>query len=144
MAFLLDTNVISETVRPKPEPRILDWLEHQSPEELYLSAMTISELMRGAYKVKEKARRDRLTTWIEEDLRRQFETRLLPFNDSSARIWGELMGNGDRTGKTPSAFDAQIAAIAINRGLVLVTRNVKNFERFDLEILNPWDESERS
>ncbi len=144
MAFLLDTNVISETVRPKPEPRILDWLEHQSPEELYLSAMTIGELMRGACKVKEKVRRDRLTTWIEEDLRRQFETRLLPFNDSSARIWGELMGNGDRTGKTSSAFDAQIAAIAINRGLVLVTRNVKDFERFDLEILNPWDESERS
>lgn len=144
MAFLLDTNVISETVRPKPEPRVLEWLEHQSPEELYLSAMTIGELMRGACKVKEKARRDRLTTWIEEDLRRQFETRLLPFNDSSARIWGELMGNGDRTGKTPSAFDAQIAAIAMDRGLVLVTRNVTDFDKFELEILNPWDEPDRS
>lgn len=139
MAFLLDTNVISETVRPKPEPRVLEWLEDQSPEELYLSAMTIGELMRGACKVKEKARRDRLTTWIEEDLRRQFETRLLPFNDSSARIWGELMGNGDRAGKTPSAFDAQIAAIAMDRGLVLVTRNVTDFNNFELEILNPWD-----
>ncbi|MEE4209111.1 MAG: type II toxin-antitoxin system VapC family toxin [Parvularcula sp.] len=139
MTFLLDTNVISETVRPKPEQRVLDWLEHQSPEELFLSAMTIGELMRGACKVKEKPRRNKLTKWIEEDLRRQFENQLLPFDDSSARIWGELMGNGDRTGKTPSAFDAQIAAIAIDRGLVLVTRNVTDFDRFELEILNPWD-----
>lgn len=144
MAFLLDTNVISETVRPKPEPRVLNWLEHQSPEELYLSAMTIGELMRGAHKVKEKARRDRLTTWIEEDLTRQFDTRILPFDESSARIWGELMGNGDRTGKTPPAFDAQIAAIAIDRGLVLITRNVTDFNKFELEILNPWEESQRN
>jgi len=144
MSFLLDTNIISETVRPKPEQRVLDWLEHQSPEELYLSAMTIGELMRGACKVKEETRRDKLTKWIEEDLRRQFETRLLPFDDPAARVWGELLGNGDRTGKTPSAFDAQIAAIAIDRGLALVTRNVRDFDKFDLQILNPWDEPKRS
>ncbi|WP_114391089.1 type II toxin-antitoxin system VapC family toxin [Notoacmeibacter marinus] len=139
MAFLLDTNVISETVCPKPEARVLDWLEKQSPEELFLSAMTIGELMRGAYKVKEKLRRDRFTKWIEDDLSQQFYGRVLPFGESAAQIWGESMGTGDRTGKTPSAFDAQIAAIAIDRSLVLVTRNVSDFERFDLEILNPWD-----
>ena len=139
MAFLLDTNVISETVRAKPEPRVLEWLEKQSPAELFLSAMTIGELMRGAHKVKDKARRNKFTNWIENDLSRQFEDRILPFGDSAARIWGQLMGAGDRTGKTPSAFDAQIAAIAIDRGLVLVTRNVSDFGRFELEILNPWE-----
>jgi len=143
MVFLLDTNVISETVRPKPEPRMLDWLESQSPEELFLSAMTIGELMRGAHKVIGKARRDKFTKWIEEDLGRQFEGRILPFGESAARIWGESMGTGDRTGKTPSAFDAQIAAIAIDRGLLLVTRNVSDFERFDLEIFDPWNEPKR-
>ena len=141
MPFLLDTNIISETVRPRPDPGVIDWLERQSPEELFLSAMTIGELMRGACKVKEEARREKLTKWIEEDLRQQFESRLLPFNDTSGKIWGQLMGNGDRAGKTPSAYDAQIAAIAIDRGLVLVTRNVSDFNRFELEILNPWDQT---
>ena len=141
MAFLLDTNVISETVRKKPESRVLDWLEKQSPAELFLSAITIGELMRGAHKVKDKdkARREKLTNWIEDDLGRQFEDRILPFGESAARIWGELMGIGDRAGKTPPAFDTQIAAIAIDRGLVLVTRNVSDFDGFKLEILNPWE-----
>ncbi|MEM9395779.1 MAG: type II toxin-antitoxin system VapC family toxin [Pseudomonadota bacterium] len=139
MPFLLDTNVISETVRLRPDPGVIDWLGQQSPEELFLSAMTIGELMRGACKVKEKARREKLAKWIEEDLSQQFEGRLLPFNDASGKIWGQLMGDGDRAGKTPAAFDAQIAAIAIDRGLVLVTRNVSDFDRFELEILNPWE-----
>ena len=97
--------------------------------------------MRGACKVKEEARREKLTKWIEEDLSQQFEGRLLPFNDESGKIWGQLMGNGDRAGKTLSAYDTQIAAIAIDRGLVLVTRNVSDFDRFELEILNPWDQT---
>ena len=139
MPFLLDTNIISETIRPRPDPGVIEWLERQFPEELFLSAMTIGELMRGACKVKEKARREKLTKWIEEDLCQQFESRLLSFNDVSGKIWGQLMGNGDRAGKTPSAFDAQIAAIAIDRGLALVTRNVSDFDRFELEILNPWE-----
>lgn len=140
MAFLLDTNIISETVRPKPEPRVLEWLEQQSPEELFLASQTIGELVRGACKVNEKARRQRFTKWIEEDLSQQFESRVLPFNDASARIWGQLMGHGDRVGQTPSAADAQIAAVAIERELVLVTRNVKDFEKFNLDVLNPWDD----
>lgn len=139
MPFLLDTNIISETVRPKPEPRVLAWLENQSPGELFLASQTIGELVRGACKVKEKARRDRFTKWIEDDLGQQFEARILPYTESSARIWGELMGNGDRKGETPSAADAQIAAVAMERELVLVTRNVKDFEKFDLDLLNPWD-----
>ena len=139
MPFLLDTNILSETVRPKPEPRVLAWLEKQSPEELFLASQTIGELVRGACKVKEKARRDRFIQWIEEDLSQQFEARILPFTGRSARIWGELMGNGDRKGETPSAADAQIAAVAMERDLVLVTRNVKDFEKFDLNLMNPWD-----
>lgn len=139
MPFLLDTNIISETVRRSPEARVLAWLEEQFPEELFPASQTIGELVRGAYKVKEKTRRDRFTKWIEEDLSRQFESRVLPFSERSARIWGELMGVGDRLGQPPSAADAQIAAVAIERNLVLVTRNTSDFERFNLDLLNPWD-----
>lgn len=139
MAFLLDTNVVSELVRAAPEPRVLDWLEGQSPPELFLAALTVGELLRGAHKVAEKARRDRFEGWIEGDLCRQFEGRILPFDEAAARVWGRLMGTGDRSGRTPPAADAQIAAVAMDRGLVLATRNVRDFAQFDLELLNPWD-----
>ena len=139
MAFLIDTNIVSETVRPKPEPRVLAWVERRSPAELFLASITIGELMRGARKIKEEARRTTYERWIENDLSEQFEGRILPFDDKTARIWGRLMGDGDRKGLTPAAADAQIAAIAMGHGLVLVTRNVRDFENFDLEIANPWD-----
>lgn len=138
MAFLLDTNVISETVKPKPDPRVIKWLEQQSPTDLFLASQTIGELVRGAVRVKEKPRRERLTKWIEDDLAEQFEDRILPFDNSAAKIWGRLMGQGDREGRRPSAADAQIAAVSIDRELVLVTRNVNDFERLEVRLLNPW------
>lgn len=139
MPFLLDTNVVSETVKAKPEPRVLEWLKGQTPAELFLASQTIGELVRGARKVKEKARRERFETWIEDDLCLQFENRILAFDDAAARVWGRLMGDGDREGRTPPAADTQIAAVAIDRKLVLVTRNVQDFQQFDLDVLNPWD-----
>jgi len=139
MVFLLDTNVVSETVRPKPEPKVLSWLEQQNPSELFLASMTIGELMRGARKIKEAARRDVYERWIEEELTHQFDGRILSFDDKAARTWGRLMGDGDRSGRTPSSADAQIAAVAIDHNMVLVTRNIKDFQHFDIEIRNPWD-----
>ena len=138
MAFLLDTNVVSETIKPKPEPRVVDWLETQMPADLFLAAQTIGELVRGARKVKEDARRERFESWIEQDLAQQFEGRVLPFDGPTAALWGRLMGDGDRAGRTPAAADAQIAAVAIHHQLTLITRNVKDFEHFDLKLLNPW------
>ena len=140
MPFLLDTNVVSETVKPKPENRVLGWLEAQRPAELFLAAQTIGELVRGARKVKDKARRERFEQWIEQDLTDQFEGRVLAFDGPAAVLWGRLMGDGDRTGRTPATADAQIAAVAIHHELTLVTRNVKDFERFDLALFNPWDQ----
>jgi len=139
MPFFLDTNIVSETVRAKPETRVLEWLERQTPTELFLTSQTIGELIRGARKVKEKARREQYEKWIVEDLSEQFADRILPFDAAAARIWGRLMGDGDRAGRTPGAADAQIAAVAINHDLTVVTRNVKDFRKFDVKILNPWD-----
>ena len=138
MPFLLDTNIVSETVKPKPEKRVLAWLEAQTPAELFLAAQTIGELVRGARKVKEKARRERFEEWIEQDLAKQFEGRVLPFDGAAAALWGRLMGDGDRTGRTPAAADAQIAAVAIHHDLTLATRNTKDFQGFDMKLINPW------
>ena len=138
MAFLLDTNIISETIKARPERRVIDWLEDQRPEDLFLAAQTLGELARGAWKAKEKPRRERFATWIERDLAEQFEGRVLPFDGHAAVLWGRLMGNGDRAGRIPPAADTQIAAVAIHHELTLVTRNVGHFEYFDLKLLSPW------
>ena len=137
MAFLLDTNVVSESVRPRPDKTVLYWLEAQAPTDLFLAAQTIGELVRGARKVREQARRERFERWIEQDLARQFDGRVLPFDGHTAAIWGRLMGDGDRAGRPPAAADAQIAAAAIQHELLLVTRNVKDFVNFDIQLLNP-------
>ena len=138
MAFLLDTNVVSETIRPRPEKPVLDWIEAQVPTDLFLAAQTIGELVRGARKVKEQARRERFEKWIEQDIDRQFDGRVLPFDGRTAAVWGRLMGDGDRAGRPPAAADAQIAAVAIQHELILVTRNVKDFVNFDIRLLDPW------
>ena len=138
MAFLLDTNVVSETIKPKPQKTVLDWLEAQTPTDLFLAAQTMGELVRGARKVKEKARRERFERWIEQDLAQQFDGRVLPFDGAAAALWGRLMGDGERMGRTPTAADAQIAAVAIQHELILVTRNEKDFRYFDIQLVNPW------
>ena len=138
MAFLLDTNVVSETTGPRPRQPVLDWIEAQNPADLFLAAQTIGELVRGARKAREQERRERFERWIEQDLARQFDGRVLPFDGRTAAVWGRLMGDGDRAGRTPAAADAQIAAVAIRHDLILVTRNVKDFVHFDNQLLNPW------
>ena len=142
MPFLLDTNVVSETVRPRPDRTVLDWMEAQAPTDLFLAAQTVGELVRGARKVREQPRRERFERWIEQDLARQFDGRVLPFDGPTAAIWGRLMGDGDRTGRPPAAADAQIAAVAIQHELILVTRNVKDFVNFDILLLDPWRNDE--
>ena len=138
MAFLLDTNVVSETIRPRPEKTVLDWIKGQVPTDLFLAAQTIGELVRGARKVKEQVSRERYERWIEQDLASQFDGRVLPFDGRTAAVWGRLMGDGDRAGRPPAVADAQIAAVAIQHELILVTRNEKDFVHFDIQLLNPW------
>ena len=96
----------------------------------------------GARKAKETARREQFERWIERDLARQFEGRVLPFDGGAAAVWGRLIGDGDRTGRTAAAADAQIAAVAIEHELTLVTRNEKDFVHFDIRMLNPWRSNE--
>ena len=142
MAFLLDTKFVSETIRPRPDKTVLDWMEAQVPTDLFIAAQTMGELVRGARKVREQARRERFEKWIEQDLARQFDGRVLSFDGRTAAVWGRLMGDGDRAGRTPAAADAQIAAVAIQHELILVTRNVKDFVNFDIQFLDPWRSSQ--
>ena len=88
--------------------------------------------------MKEQERRERYEKWIEQHLAWQFDRRVLPFDGRAAAIWGRLIGDGDRFGRRPVAADARIAAVAIQYELMLVTRNVRDFAQFDVDLLNPW------
>ena len=138
MAFLLDTNVISETFRPRPDPRVLEWVRRQMASDLFLAAMSLGELVRGARRVKERAKRERLAHWINHELATQFQGRILPFDREAAVIWGTIMGEGDRTGRPKPMADAQIAAVALRNGLTLATRNIRDFKNMGVALVDPW------
>ena len=137
--FLLDTNVVSEMVRAKPEQRVLDWVADRIATDLCLSALTLGELIRGITRLPAGRRRSTLRDWLEGDLRREFEGRILAFDQGTATIWGDLMGEADRRGRPRAAIDAQIAATARQHDLTLATRNVADFAGLGVRLVNPWE-----
>ncbi len=136
--FLLDTNVISELVKTTPADRVIQWVAGQLPSDLYLSCITIGELTRGVTRLPDGQRHTRLSRWIEEDLQQQFDGRILTFDQQAAVIWGKILGEGDRQGRSRAAIDAQIAATAIQHRLTLVTRNTTDFHGMGVQLVNPW------
>jgi predicted nucleic acid-binding protein len=137
-AYLLDTNLVSELVRAKPEQRVLDWVADRTVGDLYLSAITLGELTRGIAKLPTGRRRSTLRHWLDVDLRREFEGRILAFDQDTATIWGDLMGDADRRGRPRATIDGQIAATARQHDLTLVTRNTVDFAGLMLRLVNPW------
>jgi predicted nucleic acid-binding protein len=135
--YLLDTNVISELVRPAPRKGVIDWIASEAPHDLHLSSVTLGELVRGTTRLPDGRRREALRRWVLDDLRRQFEGRILPFDHEAAVIWGTIMGEGDRRGHPRSAADVQIAAIAIRFDLMLATRNTADFKGVPVRLLDP-------
>ena len=136
--FLLDTNVISETIKKRPEEKVVAWLSKRSPDELFLSAITFGELARGARKLRDATRGQRYERWIHHNLARQFAGRILPFDREAAAIWGEIMGDGDRRGWMRPAADAMIAAIARRHGLTVATRDAASFAATGAALFDPW------
>ena len=136
--YLIDTNVISETVKPRPEARVIAWFTERTPSELFLAAITFGELVRGGRKLESSHRQRGYERWIRDDLARQFEGRILPFDMVAAAIWGAIMAEGDRAGRPRPAVDAQIAAIARRHDLTLVSRNLRDFEGTGATVLDPW------
>jgi len=136
--FLLDTNIISELVRPSPNENLLSWLSEQDEANIYLSVITIAEVMRGVAKLDDGKKKEALYHWIQKEISKKFLGRILDFDKESAFLWGKWQGEGDRAGKPNSIMDTQIAAIAAKFDLVLVTRNTKDFSLIPVECFNPF------
>jgi len=137
-SFLLDTNVISEPMRAQPAVAVLRWLEARDPACLYLSAITLGEIVAGIRRLAASARRRALEQWLMDVLVPQFNDRILSFDAEVAWRWGEFVADSASAGRPLPAVDLQIAAIASHRKLVLVTRNAADFAGLDLEVVNPW------
>lgn len=136
--FLLDTNVISELVRPKPEPKVTAWIEATNESLLYLSVLTLGEIRKGITFLRNSPRRVVLEAWLGSDLAVRFANRILPVDESVADRWGRIAAVSAAEGSPLSVIDGLLAATALHYNLTLVSRNVKDFATTGVPLFNPW------
>lgn len=137
--MLLDTNILSELMRPSPSPIVVKWLDMQPAEQLFISAVTQAEIELGLALLPEGRRKNELLKAAKE-IFLLFDGRNLPFDAAAAQEYALIVAARMKAGRPVSVEDAQIAAIARANNLRLVTRNSKDFERIDgLIVINPWD-----
>ncbi|MGH2535423.1 MAG: type II toxin-antitoxin system VapC family toxin [Thermomicrobiales bacterium] len=137
MSYLLDTNVVSEGIKPRAEPTVLAWLDNVGEDGVFLSVATFAEIRNGIELLTPGRRRDRLEGWIEE-IAERFRGRILPIDRHIAEAWGVINVRRRRVGSPIDALDAFFAATAEVHGLTLATRNERDFARLGIDVFNPW------
>jgi toxin FitB len=136
--FLVDTNVISEFVKPQPDAQVIRWLESADPESLFASVITFGEIRLGIEDLAPGKRRADLEQWFDQGLPQWFEDHLLPVTKAIVDRWGRLTIQAKRRGVTITTADGLITATALEHDLAIVTRNVKDFAETGATVLNPW------
>jgi predicted nucleic acid-binding protein len=139
MKALLDTCVISELVSKKPNPSVVDFVDSLDPEDIYLSVITIGEIVKGIEKLPKSRRKTDLHNWLNDDLLTRFEGNIVALDTDVLIGWGMLTARLESAGNTMPAVDSLIAATALAKKMTLVTRNVSDFEGTNVEIINPWE-----
>jgi predicted nucleic acid-binding protein len=135
---LLDTNVVSELMRPQPAPAVLNWFAARDPTALFLSAISEAELRTGVAVLPAGKRRDSLTETIDAMIAEDFAGRILPFDSAAAKAFAVITATRRAAGRPIMEADCQIAAIARSRGVIVATRNVADFEGCGIGIVDPW------
>lgn len=138
MRFLLDTMVISEPARPRPDSRVIAWLKGQQPSDFALSALTFGEIEKGVALMARGKRRDALAEWLTTTLPALFPGRVLSMDMDVAREWGRLSALRQQAGRPLPVIDGLLVASAVIHGLTLVTRNVGDCGGLGAPVLNPW------
>jgi toxin FitB len=136
--FLLDTNCISEPLRPRPDPRVLTWLDTADENLLFLSVLTIGEIRRGIALLPQSQRRTRYETWLDAELQPRFYERILPISHAIADRWGLLDAEMRLQGRVLPFVDGLLAATALHHNLTVVSRNLADFSNATVPVLNPW------
>jgi predicted nucleic acid-binding protein len=136
--FLIDTNVISELVRPRPDARVADWMDATDEESLFLSVLTLGEIRKGIAALAHPARKARLETWLSRGLTLRFEGRILAIDQAVADRWGQITGSLALKGSPIAVIDGLLAATALQHNLTLVTRNTRDVALTGVPVFDPW------
>jgi predicted nucleic acid-binding protein len=139
-AFLLDTNVISELIKPKANAKVTTWIDATDEELLFLSVLTLGEIRKGVVLLPRSARRTALEAWLSNDLPLRFSGRILNIDQEVADRWGHLSGLTSARGANVAVIDGLLAATAVQHNLTLVTRNTKDVGATGVTLFNPWTE----
>lgn len=137
--IILDTNVVSEPLKPSPDHVVLDWLDRQSPDTLYLTTVNLAELLAGIEVLPQGRRRTELQLALTSKVMPLFEGRILTFDKKAAEAFAQINASAQALGNPISFADGAIAAIASAQGFILATRNVRDFKGTGIELINPWD-----
>jgi hypothetical protein len=137
--IVLDTNVVSESVRPSPSEAVLRWLAAQDPLEVWTTTVTQAEVLAGVEMLPAGKRRTSLAETVEKIFTDDLSGQVLPFDEDAARMYGKIMAQRKAIARPISQADAMIAAIARSRNAVVATRNTKDFEHCGIRIVNPWN-----
>lgn len=136
--FLLDTNVLSELIKPEPDRNVVHWIDDTEETILYLSVLTFGEIRRGIERLKPGRRRARLESWLAVDLRLRFQDRVLSISEGIAERWGALSAAAAKKGRPLPVIDGLLAATALHHDLMVVTRNDTDVRGTGVPTLNPW------
>ncbi len=136
--IILDTNVVSEGMRPRPAERVMSWLDRQPTKSLFTTTITEVELWIGVETLPDGARRRRIASEIRALFDQGFRDRVLSFDSNAARACAEIVGMGRRIGRPIEVEDAMIAGIAVSRGTAIATRNMRDFEGLGIDLVDPW------
>ena len=139
MSYLLDTNVISEPKRKRPDQKVIQWLGSLDDADIYLSALTVGEMKKGAVKLPSGRNRVLVQNYLEK-VRNRFAGRILPITERTFLVWGKMMAEFEQRGIVRPALDSLLEATALEHDLILVTRNVRDFQHSSVTILNPWED----
>jgi len=139
LKYLLDTCVISELIKPKPEKSVAEWIKGINESFLFLSVLTLGEIHKGINKLPASKKRRTLERWVSEDLCQRFENQIITITMEIARVWGEMQGKAESKGDTIPVIDGFLSATAIAHDLTIVTRNTNDMEKTGVSIYNPWE-----
>jgi toxin FitB len=138
--FLLDTNVVSEWAKPRPDPGVVEWLANADEDRLFLSVATLAELRYGIERMPTGRKSTQLREWLEMELTGRFEGRVVAIDEAVAATWGILLAKADAAGRPMGSMDGFLAATAVVHQMMLVTRNEMDFSAAGIKTINPWSE----
>ena len=138
MKFLLDTCLISELAKPRPNKKVQNWLLSKDETRFYVSVLTFGELHKGIEKLQESSKKEELRNWVENELKERFYNRIIEIDLGISAIWGRIQCIAEKKGRKMPAIDSLIAATGIAHNLVVVTRNVADMNQSGVRLLNPW------